>query len=353
MIRPEFLSAAERKELVSLARNGSASHRVARRANAIVLLNDGWSCDQVAKALLLDDDTVRGWFKSYNEHGLKAITTFRHGGSESCLTQAQELELIAWVRADFPSSTSVIGSWIRDKFDLYYSHSGLIALLHRLDLVFRKPRPMPRKLDVDKQETFIANYEKLRNGLGARETIVFVDAVHPQHQSRSAGCWAPKDEKIVIEQNSGRQRLNIHGAIDLETGSTQMLVVEAANAKSTIALLEAIEQAHSTMTWIYVFLDNAKYHHALLVREWLGQPGRRVILNYVPAYCPHLSPIERLWGCMHENVTHNKCYSTFSSFRDAVLGFLIEKVPQCWSQFCESVSDNFRVIDPAVFRVIK
>ncbi|MBY6243011.1 helix-turn-helix domain-containing protein [Methylosinus sp. Sm6] len=34
-----------------------------RRANALVLLDDGWSCIEVARALLLDDDTVRSWRK--------------------------------------------------------------------------------------------------------------------------------------------------------------------------------------------------------------------------------------------------------------------------------------------------
>jgi transposase len=32
----------------------------------------------------------------------------------------------------------------------------------------------------------------------------------------------------------------------------------------------------------------------------------------VPAYCPHLNPIERLWGLMHKNVTHNRCYATYT-----------------------------------------
>ncbi len=59
MIRCGFLSAAERKELVSLVRDGLAEHRLARRANAILLLDDGLSCERVAKVLYLDDDTVR------------------------------------------------------------------------------------------------------------------------------------------------------------------------------------------------------------------------------------------------------------------------------------------------------
>src|SRR6516165_5935548 len=65
MIRPGFLSAAERGALIVVARDGLVEHRVARRANAIVLLNDGWNCEEVGSALLLDDDTVREWFGVY------------------------------------------------------------------------------------------------------------------------------------------------------------------------------------------------------------------------------------------------------------------------------------------------
>jgi hypothetical protein len=58
MIRPGFLSSEERSALIALARDGSVTHRLARRANALVLLDDGVSCEQVAKVLLLDDDTI-------------------------------------------------------------------------------------------------------------------------------------------------------------------------------------------------------------------------------------------------------------------------------------------------------
>ena len=44
-------------------RRPSESHGVARRANAILLLDNGWSCAKVAAALHLDDDTIRTWVK--------------------------------------------------------------------------------------------------------------------------------------------------------------------------------------------------------------------------------------------------------------------------------------------------
>src|SRR5208282_966614 len=58
MIRAGFLSAVDRADLIALARDGSAAHRLARRANALVLLDSGWSCERVAEALFVDDDTI-------------------------------------------------------------------------------------------------------------------------------------------------------------------------------------------------------------------------------------------------------------------------------------------------------
>ena len=103
---------------------------------------------------------------------------------------------------------------------------ALIALLHRLDMEHRKPKTVSRKLDPQKQAGFIKAYEELLNHLDADEAVLFVDAVHPMH-AVPVGCWAPKETPIAA-QTSGRQRLNIHGAIDLET--TRMLEVDTVDA---------------------------------------------------------------------------------------------------------------------------
>jgi len=353
MIRAGFLSPEDRADLIALARDGGAAHRLARRANALVLLDGGWSCEEAASALLLDDDTIRRWHGSFVEDGLEGLTRFEAGGSACQLSGEQQEKLKAWVAASLPRTTRRIGAFIEKEFGVVYeSRSGLIALLHRLGLEYHKPEVIPRKLDEDKQKAFIAAYENLMNSMADNEAALFMDAVHPTHAARPAGCWAPKQEKLAIEQTSGRQRINIHGAIDLETGQTRMIEVETVDALSTIKLLESIEALYPMLALIHVFLDNAAYHHAKLVRAWLAQPGRRIKLHFVPAYCPHLNPIERLWGVMHKHVTHNKCYATCREFAAATLDFLREKVPRNWEAFSDSVSDNFRVIKPTDFRVV-
>jgi transposase len=81
MIRGGFLPPEDRTDLIALVRDGSLAHRLGRRANALVLLDDGLSCEAVAKLLFVDDDTIRSWRQLYEEDGLEGLTRFEAGGS--------------------------------------------------------------------------------------------------------------------------------------------------------------------------------------------------------------------------------------------------------------------------------
>jgi len=353
MMRCGFLDRESRQDLIELARDGSAAHRLARRANALVLLDDGMSCAAIAKVLFLDDDTIRTWYRLYEEDGIEGLASFGYDGSACRLSEAQQDKLKAWITETLPRTTREIGAWIEQECGIaYQGRSGMIALLHRLGMEHRKPKSVSRKLDPDKQAAFIKAYESLLNNLGADEAVLFGDAVHPTHAVRPVGCWGPKDTPVAVAQTSGRQRLNIHGAIDLETGQTRMLEALTVDAASTIMLLMAIEAMYPGKRMIHLFLDNARYHHAKLVQAWLAEPGRRIKLHFIPAYCPHLNPIERLWGLMHKHITHNRCYGRFADFSAAALTFLRAEVPRKWDLYCDEVSDNFRIISPKDFRIL-
>src|SRR6202451_4848737 len=126
MIRGCFLSEEDRNKLIALAREGSGSSRVTRRANALVLLDDGWSCQEVAAAFLLNDDTIRGWHKLFEQRGIDGLTSFDMGGSAGFLSTAQEDALKAFVGATLPRSTRQVGPWIEQEFGLVYQRlSGL------------------------------------------------------------------------------------------------------------------------------------------------------------------------------------------------------------------------------------
>jgi transposase len=69
----------------------------------------------------------------------------------------QEEALKAYVAQALPHTTRQAGAFIGREFGIVYeSRAGLIALLHRLGLEYHKPEVIGRKLNVEKQQAFIA-----------------------------------------------------------------------------------------------------------------------------------------------------------------------------------------------------
>jgi transposase len=106
--------------------------RLGRRANALLLLDDGLSCEAVAKVLYLDDDTIRYWYKLYHEKGLSWLADFGYKGRPCELTASQQEELKKWVTETLPRTTSVVGEWIEKSYGirLYPLSSGQASQTH-------------------------------------------------------------------------------------------------------------------------------------------------------------------------------------------------------------------------------
>ena len=353
MIRPGFLSRSERRALEACVRRQREDHGVARRANAILLLDDGESCVQIAKFLYLDDDTVRGWYKTYRETGWDALSADGWRGGQSRMTSAQEAELCAWLDGRFCRSTAPIRAHILKEFGLNYSHSGCLKLLARLGFVYRKPKGLPRVAPAEQQAAFIDMYERLLNGLDDDEAVYFADAVHPEYQTKPSYGWVKVGSNPAVTTTAGRGRVNIHGALNLETFEAPFVEPTTVDGVSAAQLLAKIEARNPNKRIIHVIWDNAAYHKGPDVREFLARPDCRIHLIQLPPYCPHLNPIERLWAVMHQFVTHNRHYPTQKQFADAILKFFRQTIPKEWKSFRNQVADNFRVITHEEFRVLQ
>jgi len=108
MIHPNFLSTASRLELERCLRRLREEYGIARRANAILLLDKGKSCAEIAEFLYLDDDTIRGWYKAFRQEGWDALALDGWQGGQSRLTLDEETKLSAWLEGHFCHSAGEI-----------------------------------------------------------------------------------------------------------------------------------------------------------------------------------------------------------------------------------------------------
>src|SRR5262249_57357282 len=56
---------------------------------------------------------------------------------------------------------------------------------------------------------------------------------------------------------------------------------------------------------IHVVVDTYGVHSARLRKSTLAALGHRIVLHFLPPYCPDANRIERVWQDLHANVTRN------------------------------------------------
>lgn len=99
---------------------------------------------------------------------------------------------------------------------------------------------------VEVQEAFIAKYQDLKKNRAEGDVILFMDAAQPQ-RNPVLGCgWITRGKTQSIQSKTGRQRLNVNGAINIETLALEYRFDETIDAASTLALFEQLEQANPT-----------------------------------------------------------------------------------------------------------
>lgn len=309
-----FTLSEDEISILKTAHRGSKKKREADRIKAIILLGTGWTIREVAEALLLDDETIRNYVKRYKNGGFKALLKDSHKGYGGKLSSSETERLDTHLNENTYLRIQDVVSYVARQFKVTYSVSGMTELLHRLGYRYKKPKLVPGKADAKAQEEFIEFYKELKETKDARDPIYFMDGTHPHHNSVAAYGWIKKGKTKELKSNTGRQRLNINGAINIESVNTVVDYGDSVNAQSTISLLKKIESKHSEAEVIYTICDNAKYYRSKKVKEYLK--GSKVKIVYLPPYSPNLNLIERLWKYFHKIVVTTqrifKCYQTKS-----------------------------------------
>lgn len=285
-------------EIIALkqAHRACKDKRAADGIKAIYSLGTGFSVEDVVKILMLDEETLRNYVKRYQTGGINALITDHYMGSFSKLSAAQLHDLNTHLEQNTYLTVEAIIAYVHEAYDVLYSVSGMTDLLHRLKFTYKKSKLVPAKADKEKQVQFLKRLEELRENKGTSDPILYMDGVHPQHNTMLAYGWIKKGQDNIIKSNTGRQRININGALDADTHAVITREDDSINAISTIALLEQIEAAYPLAVIIYVICDNARYYRSKLVGKFLETS--KVQLVFLPSYSPNLNLIERLWKFM-------------------------------------------------------
>jgi len=331
------------KEQIGILREAHYSCRLrksADRIKAILLLNDGFSYEKVAQILMLDSITIRRYEKQFESVGVDGLIECRYVGRHRTLSKMQEMGFVTHLRNHTYQTVKEIVMYAQKHYHVSYSVEGMTHLLHRVGFVYKKTKQVPGKVNLEKQEIFKKEYSLLKQSKKKEDRIYFVDASHPQHNNMPFYGWIFKGVTKTIKANTGRKRLNLNGALNLEAMDTIILSEETIDAHSMMRLIMRLEEKQLQGD-IYLILDNASYNHSYELQLFL-EDHLRTHLKYLPPYSPNLNIIERLWKFFH--IKHrDKYFEKFKEFEKEALNFF-KTIHRYDAELKTLLTDSFQTI---------
>lgn len=290
------------------------------KITVILMLDGGISIEDITYTFGIDESTIYRYVERYRSaEQVDDYLRSDYRAYQGKLTSQQCALLAAELRHQLYRTATEVVAYIKERFDLAYTPTGIVPLLKRLGFVYKKTRAFSSKADAERQRAFLEEFDALVESSDAADSFYFSDAVHPQHNTRSSHGWIASGEEFKIESNTGRDRLNINGVLNAFDVCDVLVRTDIRiNAESTIALYEQL-QKHQRRGKIYVICDNAKYYRSRLVQGWLK--GSRVVQVFLPSYSPNLNLIERLWKFLRKKVIDTHYYPTKETFREAIMTF--------------------------------
>lgn len=338
----DFLT-EEQVKVLRLEHRHLKDKKLADRIKAILALNSGYSYEQIANMLLLDEVTLRRYVQKFQEQGMSGLLECHYHGGKSHLSVLEQNALETYLVSHTLTTAKEVRDYVQKIYGKTYSLIGITKLLHRIGFTYKKPKIVPGNVSPVLQQEWIKRYEDIKKILGAKDNIYFSDATHPTHNTKPSYGWIKKGKKndVYIKSNTGRQRLNVLGALNIQNKQAVVIERKTIDALAIIDLLEATakRQPHGK---VYFVLDNAKYHHARIVNNWfLNHPRFKRI--FLPAYSPNLNIIERLWRFFHQRVTNNQYFKTFQEFKEATMQFF-ENLKQYKEELDTLLTENFQTL---------
>ncbi len=244
MSHSDFLSPQQRVELQVILRQVRREALRFRWTNILLALDDGYSFVKIAKIFYLEPSTIETLLKAYKLHGIDCLDADEITGRPFKLDKTSQDALKIHLQTADYATYAAIHAYIKAEYGKDYCHSSILSFFKKLRFVHKTTILTTPEVDEYKQKDMIEAYETLKKELSDDEVILFVDGVHPTHMPKTGKVWMKKGENRHVLSNAGRERINIHGAINLATGQFNFMNNITIDANSTVQLFQKLENAY-------------------------------------------------------------------------------------------------------------
>lgn len=157
--------------------------------------------------------------------------------------------------------------------------------------------------------------------MGEIAHILFQDESMIRDYQAIQKTWFLKGKQRKIPTYGKHRGAKLMGCLDYETGE---ILCEEKETYDAVVFQEFLVNVlnHYPEGKIVIILDNARIHHAKLLKPLLEQQQDRIELVFLPSYSPELNLMEGLWKWLKETAINNVFFSNVQKIILAVRAFL-------------------------------
>jgi transposase len=189
-----------------------------------------------------------------------------------------------------------------------------------------RPRPTVRcpwsRAAKDKRLRLI---RQMLRDLPKGHVAVYEDEVDIHLNPKIGSDWMVQGQQKTVLTPGQNEKRYVAGALDAKSGSVVWVEGRRKNSDLFVALLNKLVEEYAHAQVIHVILDNYRIHSSRISQKALDGFSGKVVLHFLPPYCPNDNKIERLWLDLHTQVTRNHHCSSIQSLMRRVRGFLVRR----------------------------
>jgi transposase len=303
--------------------------RVYRRTLALVEIAEGRPVAEIAGMLRMSREAIYRWVGLYAESPHPAVLIDRYRGGrptfwsdelQAVLQQALEHSPDEWEYKAVNWTVPLLREHIERVSGRKPSDATVRRQLHRLDYVWKRSRhvlPDSKSARATRRKRLIR--QKVKN-LPPGCAKLFEDETDILLFPPLRAGWALRGQEAEVPISGENAQRTIFGTIDIETGHRLLVAREHQCAIDFQVILRMIRQDYGDRK-VALLLDGDSSHTANESKALAAQLDIELI--WLPARCPQLNPMDRLWNCGKQKVCANRQYKSIDDQAKRFIDYLL------------------------------
>ena len=179
---------------------------------------------------------------------------------------------------------------IKKRYNVTASKTCIYRILSKMNITYKKVRRRliyKKSIIVNKRKQFIRKVNKLQ-----LDDIISIDETSIDNQLYPLYSWGLKGQRIEVQRNAVRIRYSIITAISKNKIIHYEIIKDSVNAIHFKNFIQ--ELVNKGIDNKYLLLDNARIHHAKIVKDYVKLTNNTLLFN--APYTPEYNPIEHVFS---------------------------------------------------------